>query len=61
MSLDPIVAEVRKAGAQLAAEAGNDVHRFFEKLRVVQATYTKKLVREPVPGHETTGRTMSST
>ena len=30
MKPDPIVKEVREAGARLAAKAGHDVHRFFE-------------------------------
>jgi len=48
MSTDPIVDEVRKAGERLASEAGNDLHRFFEKLRQAQEGYGKSLVREPV-------------
>lgn len=55
MSPDAIVREVRQAGERLAAEAGNDVHRFFENLRVAQARYADKLVREPVSSHETSG------
>jgi len=61
MSPDPIVREVREAGARLAAEAGNDMHRFFERLRAAEASYGKKLVREPVPSHEASGRTTPST
>jgi len=48
MDPDPIVKEVREAGAKLAAEAGHDVHRFFEKLREAEKEYGKALVREPV-------------
>jgi uncharacterized Fe-S cluster-containing radical SAM superfamily enzyme len=48
MNPDPIVNEVRDAGAKLAAEAGHDVHRFFEKLREAEKEYGKPLVREPV-------------
>jgi hypothetical protein len=48
MNPDPIVTEVRDAGAKLAAEAGYDVHRFFENLRNVEKECTKPLVREPV-------------
>ncbi|MBI5528102.1 MAG: hypothetical protein HY897_17360 [Deltaproteobacteria bacterium] len=47
MNADPIVKEVREAGAKLAAEAGYDVHRFFEILRRAETTYGKPLVREP--------------
>ena len=31
---DPIVAEVREAGNELARKAGYDVHRFCEMMRV---------------------------
>jgi uncharacterized Fe-S cluster-containing radical SAM superfamily enzyme len=48
MNPDPIVKEVREAGAKLAAEAGYDVHRFFEKLREAEKKYGQPLVREPV-------------
>lgn len=60
MSSDPIVQEVREAGQRLASEAGNDVHRFFDKLRKAQSGYGKPLVREPVPHDETSGRTTQS-
>ncbi len=46
MKPDPIVEEVRKAGAKLAAESGNDIHRFFEMLRAAERKYGKPLVRE---------------
>lgn len=55
MDADPIVKEVRDAGAKLAEEAGYDLHRFFENLRKAQAKYADRLVREPVPRGETTG------
>jgi hypothetical protein len=48
MNADPIVAEVREAGAKLAAEAGYDVHRFFENLREIEKTCETRMVREPV-------------
>ncbi len=48
MNPDPIVKEVREAGAKLAAEAGYDVHRFFENLRKAEKEYRKRLIREPV-------------
>ncbi|OHB73985.1 MAG: hypothetical protein A2Z25_05670 [Planctomycetes bacterium RBG_16_55_9] len=50
MNPDPIVKEVREAGAKLAAEAGYNVHRFFERLREVQKKYAKPLVQGPVAG-----------
>ena len=46
---DPIVKEIREAGARLAAKAGNDVHRFFENLRKAGRRYGKPLVQKPVP------------
>jgi hypothetical protein len=61
MKPDPIVKEVRDAGAKLAAEAGNDVHRFFEKLRQAQKGYDKPLIREPVSGYEAASRPKQST
>jgi hypothetical protein len=60
MNPDPIVKEVREAGAKLAAEAGNDVHRFFEKLRQAERTYGKPLIREPVAKCETPAGTSTS-
>ncbi len=48
MNPDPIVKEVREAGAKLAAEAGYDVHRFFENLREIEKNCDKPPVREPV-------------
>ena len=47
MIYDPIVKEVREAGAKLAAEAGYDIHRFFENLRRDEKKYGKRLVRKP--------------
>ncbi len=48
MTRDPIVSEVRKAGAELAGEAGNDTHRFFENLRATQKKYKSRLVGKEV-------------
>jgi len=61
MDPDPIVKEVREAGAKLAAEAGHDVHRFFEKLREAKKQYGKLLVREWPANYEAAGGTMEST
>lgn len=61
MNPDPIVEEVRQAGARLASDAGNDIHRFFENLREAQKGYGRPLVREPVPSAEPTGRTSRPT
>ncbi|MGO8703859.1 MAG: hypothetical protein ACLQVA_08575 [Candidatus Brocadiia bacterium] len=57
MNPDPIVKEVRQAGAKLAAEAGYDVHRFFKMLRQAEKKYGKPLVRESPGGYEPAGRT----
>ena len=46
MDLDPIVKEVREAGAKMGADAGNDVHHFFENLRQAEKKYGKPLVQE---------------
>jgi hypothetical protein len=40
---DPIVAEVRKRGEQLAEESGGDLHKFFNMLRSAQRQYTGRL------------------
>jgi len=61
MNPDPIVKEVREAGAKLAAEAGNDIHRFFENLRRVEKKYGKPLVCKPVAKYEGTDKTIAST
>jgi len=60
MPTDPIVQEVREAGKRLAAETGNDVHRFFDKLRQAQSQYGKPLVRKPIPHSEVVGKTKQS-
>lgn len=48
--------EVREAGAKLAAAAGYNVHRFFEKLRQAEKKYGKPLVRETPAGYEAADR-----
>jgi hypothetical protein len=45
MKTDPIVKESRKAGAELASEAGGDIHVFFENLRKAQSGYGNRLTR----------------
>jgi hypothetical protein len=55
VNTDPIVKEMREAGAKLAAEAGYDVHCFFENLREVEKKCDRPLVREPVARYELTG------
>lgn len=45
MNNDPIVAEVRKYGEQLADQAHGDLHEFFENLRLAQRKYSDRLVR----------------
>ena len=44
MNSNPIVKEIREAGAKLAAKAGNDLHRFFENLWKAERGYRKPLV-----------------
>ena len=61
MITDPIVKEVREAGAKLASDAGYDVHRFFENLRMAEKNYPKPLVREPPASYETADKTPPST
>lgn len=61
MNPDPIVREVREAGAKLAAEAGYDVHRFFENLRQAEKKYGKPVVRESPAGYEAADRTTEPT
>lgn len=56
MNSDPIVKEVREAGANLAAKAGYDVHRFFENLREAEKNYGKPLISEPPAGREATDK-----
>ena len=41
---DPIVEETRSKGQQLATEAGNDIHAYFEQLRRAQQRYAPRLV-----------------
>lgn len=57
MHTDPIVKEVREAGAKLAAEAGYEVHLFFENLRQAEKQYGNSLIREPIKRYEATDRT----
>lgn len=45
MRKDPVVEEVRRAGAELAKAAGNDLHRFCEKLRKAERAHQDRLVR----------------
>jgi hypothetical protein len=44
MPHDPIVAEVRAAGEELARRTGNNVHRFFAHLRRKQRGCKGRLV-----------------
>lgn len=45
MTQDPIVREIREAGAELAKEAGNSTHEFFVRLRKAQKKYARRLTR----------------
>ncbi|MEI6705117.1 MAG: hypothetical protein WCL71_16550 [Deltaproteobacteria bacterium] len=49
MKRDPIIEEVRKAGENLAREAGYDVHTFFNMLRERENSHAARVVsRTPV-------------
>jgi hypothetical protein len=45
MKDDPVVREVRQAGARLARAAGGDLHVFFANLRKAQEQYPKRTAR----------------
>jgi hypothetical protein len=48
---DPVVAEVRKARAQMFAECGNDLHRLFGRMRRQEQSQPKapgRLKRNPI-------------
>ena len=44
---DPIVAEVREAGAEMAREADNDLHTLCERLRAAERQHPERLLRIP--------------
>lgn len=44
---DPVVEEVRRNGAKIAEECGNDIHRIVERLRREQAEHPERLVAYP--------------
>ena len=44
MRKDPIIEEVRKAGEQIAQEAGYDVHAFFNLLREREKLHATRIV-----------------
>ncbi len=46
---DPVVKEVRDAGAKLSDEADGDLHRFFDRLRSAQNRYPDRLVNRVIP------------
>jgi hypothetical protein len=46
---DPIVAEVRKAGAELAHEANDDLHTLCERLREAERQHPERLVTAMPP------------
>lgn len=43
---DPIVKEVREAGALLAKKSDYDVHKFFEQLRKTQKNHRNRLINK---------------
>ncbi len=44
MQKDPVVEEVRRAGAKLAKKAGNNLHKFCEELRKAEKEHPDRLV-----------------
>jgi hypothetical protein len=44
---DPIVEEVRQAGAEIARKTGNDLHRLCEHLRAAQSERKRRPTRRP--------------
>ncbi len=54
MYSDPIVEEVREAGAKLAEKAGYDIHAFFRLLREAERDYKKPLINTPPVASEAT-------
>ncbi|GEM_PF-6265184 len=42
---DPVVAEVRKARAEIFAECGNDLHRLFGRMRRQERSHVKPPIR----------------
>lgn len=47
MFVDPIVEEVRKNGAIIAAECAGDIRRIAERLRREQAAHPQRVVASP--------------
>lgn len=46
---DPVVAEVRKAGDEMAREANYDLHTLCERLREAERKHSERLVTAPPP------------
>ena len=44
---DPVVTEVRRAGEEMAREAGDDLHVLCERLRECERRHPERLVRVP--------------
>ena len=51
MRKDPIIEEVRKAGENLAREAGYNVHSFFNLLREREKLHVARVVSLTPPKH----------
>ena len=51
MRKDPIIEEVRKAGENLAREAGYNVHSFFNLLREREKLHAARVVSLASPKH----------
>lgn len=46
---DPVVAEVRKAGDEMAREANYDLHTLCERLREAERQHPERLVKTSPP------------
>lgn len=59
---DPIVREVRKAGEELAKQAGYDLHTFFQNLRNNEKKRNSKVVSKAAKNltHSKTSRAIIS-
>lgn len=49
MWIDPIVQEVRDAGAELAKQANYDLHTFFQNLRDNEKKRNSKVISRIIP------------
>ena len=48
MFADPVIAEIRRAGARIAEECDGDLHKMAERFRREQAQHPERIVRRPI-------------